>query len=112
MDMLLENNPWTADSIGKSPDEEELQGMEKGGGDDLVVELNGSFCVGSAVVPAPHVTASVVGVGVAFLAYVMDCCRCGMYALSASRDHRFIGAVFQFECPFIKVAECNISWDD
>ncbi|EER06752.1 hypothetical protein Pmar_PMAR003974 [Perkinsus marinus ATCC 50983] len=88
MDMLLENNPWTADSIGKSPDEEELQGMEKGG---------------SAVVPAPHVTASVVGVGVAFLAYVMDCCRCGMYALSASRDHRFIGAVFQFECPFIKI---------
>ncbi|EER18134.1 hypothetical protein Pmar_PMAR009161 [Perkinsus marinus ATCC 50983] len=88
MDMLLENNPWTADSIGKSPDEEELQGMEKGG---------------SAVVPAPHVTASVVGVGVAFLAYVVDCCRCGMYALSASRDHRFIGAVFQFECPFIKI---------
>ncbi|KAF4748701.1 hypothetical protein FOZ63_003210 [Perkinsus olseni] len=92
MDMLIENDPWAAAAadLGGISDEEELQEMRRPG------------AAGAA--PPPHVTASMLGIVAAVVAYAADCCRCGLRALTDVRQHALLSA-FQFECPFIKAPE-------
>ncbi|KAF4727725.1 hypothetical protein FOZ62_023204, partial [Perkinsus olseni] len=92
MDMLIENDPWAAAAadLGGVSDEEGLQEMRRPG------------AAGAA--PPPHVTASMLGIVAAFVAYAADCCRCGLRALRDVRQHTLLSA-FQFECPFIKAPE-------
>ncbi|KAF4663659.1 hypothetical protein FOZ61_001480 [Perkinsus olseni] len=92
MDMLIENNPWAAAAadLGGVSDEEELQEMGRPGT--------------AAAAPPPHVTASMLGIVAAFVAYAADCCRCGLRALRDVRQHTLLSA-FQVECPFIRAPE-------